>query len=218
MEKSEGLRMYDELVAVHTIMRRGVDLTTSSLERVAAGRPADVKAVVRLARWQSGFVHHHHESEDELFWPVLRRLFPDVVAGLDGLSAEHEKLDHELQVLSAAIDALAAKGADVRAAAKAALPAAVTVRDVLLGHLDAEEPVLEGLFPQVPDADIVRLRAAIVAGAPRSGPDLVIGLLSEPVPAPGYAAIMANFPAPLRLLRPLLLRKFRSTRAALGDR
>ena len=208
--------MYDELIAVHTIMRRGVDLTTSSLERLAAGHAVDVKTVVRLARWQSGFVHHHHESEDELFWPVLRRLFPDVVAGLDGLSAEHEKLDHELRVLSDAIDALAASGTP--AAAKAALPPAVTVRDVLLGHLDAEEPVLEGLFPQVPDADIIRLRAAIVAGAPRSGPDFVIGLLSEPEPAPGYATMMANFPMPIRLLRPLLLRKFRSTRAALAGR
>ncbi len=218
MEKSEGLKMYDELTAVHTIMRRGVELTTTSLERLADGKPVDVRAVVRLARWQSEFAHHHHESEDELFWPVLRALFPEVVAGLDGLSAEHEKLDHELRNLSAAIDALAEKGADARQAARDALPSAVTVKDVLIGHLDAEEPVLEGLFPRVPDADIVRLRAAIVAGARRGGPDLVIGLLSEPVPAPGYATMMASFPAPLRVLRPLLLRKFHSTRKALADR
>jgi hemerythrin-like domain-containing protein len=210
--------MYDELVAVHTIMRRGAELTTTSLERLAAGRPVGVKAVVRLARWQSEFVHHHHESEDELFWPVLRTLFPAVVAGLDGLSAEHEKLDHELRVLSTAIDALAEKGVDAREAAKAALPAAVTVKDVLLGHLDAEEPVLQDLFPQVPDTDIVRLRKAIVDGAPRSGPDLVIGLLAEPVPATGHDEMMANFPAPVRLLRPLLLRKFHSTLAALDAR
>ncbi|MCS7477300.1 hemerythrin domain-containing protein [Umezawaea endophytica] len=218
MVESEGLLMYDELIAVHTIMRRGADLTTASLERLVAGEPVGVKAVVRLARWQAEFVHHHHESEDELFWPVLRTLFPDVVAGLDGLSAEHEKLDHELRALSVAIDTLAEKDVDVREAAGAALPAATSVRDVLIGHLDAEEPVLKGLFPRVPDADIVRLRKAIVDGAPRGGPDLVIGLLSEPVPAPGHDVMMANFPAPVRLLRPLLLRRFHSTLGALAAR
>ena len=216
MEKSEGLKMYDELIAVHTIMRRGSELTADALERLAAGRPVDVRQLVRLARWQSDFVHHHHESEDELFWPVLRDLFPSVVAGLDALSAEHEKLDTELRTLSAAIAHLASKGADVRAAAAAAAPSAVTVRDVLLGHLDTEEPVLEELFPQVPDADIIRLRKAILAGAPRGGPDLVIGLLSEPVPAPGYATVFASFPAPVRLMKPLLLGKFHSTLKALA--
>jgi hemerythrin-like domain-containing protein len=215
--------MYDELIAVHTIMRRGAALTASALHRLADGTKLDVTALVRVARWQAGFVDHHHKSEDELFWPVLRRLFPEAVASLDALALEHETLHVELENLSSAIDAIEAtsdQGADahaaaVKLAATQALPAAEKVRDVLISHLGTEEPVLQKLFPQVPDADIVRLRKAIIAGAPRSGPDLVIGLLEDPSPAPGYASMMASFPPPIRWLRPILRRRYLARKKAL---
>ena len=221
----EGLRMYDELAAVHTIMRRGAVLSAAAIDHLASGSPLDVATLVRLVRWQAGFVHHHHESEDEQFWPVLRRLFPDDMAPLDALSTEHEILDVTLKTLSQAIDAIALtrrlKGTDAHAAAVGlaateALPAAEKLRDVLISHLDNEEPVLQKLFPQVPDADIRRLRAAIVAGAPRSGPHLVLGLLDDPTPAPGYNAMLQNFPRPVRWLRPLLVKRYWATKNALS--
>ncbi len=40
-------------------------------------------------------------------------------------------------------------------------------REVLAGHLATEEPVLMELFPQVPDAHVVRLRKAVTDGASR---------------------------------------------------
>jgi hemerythrin-like domain-containing protein len=217
--RPEGLRMYDELIAVHTIMRRGAELTVEALRRLAGGTALDVSALVRLARWQAEFVHHHHESEDEQFWPVLRGLFPETVAELDGLTVEHEHLDAGLTTLGEAIDALAGHKRDLTAAAEIAatqaLPAAEKVRDVLISHLDTEEPILRDLFPRVPDDDIRRLRAAIVAGAPRTAPDLVFGLLEDPAPATGYGAMMQNLPRPLRWLRPVLLRRYRSVKHAL---
>ncbi|MEZ0073055.1 hemerythrin domain-containing protein [Planotetraspora sp. GP83] len=225
---SEGLQMYDELLAVHTIIRRGAVLTAAAMRRLAAGGGVDVKALVRAARWQVEFVHHHHASEDELFWPVLRRLFPDAVTALDELTVEHEALDAGLKTLGAAVDTIAAgparrsahgsdPGAAVRDAAREGAQAAARLGEVLLKHLDSEEPVLRELFPQVPDAELLRLRAAIVAGAPRSGPDLVMGLLHDPVPAPGAERLMANFPAPVRWMRPLLLKRYRTQKSALGQ-
>lgn len=73
---------------------------------------------------------------------------------------------------------------------------------------------MQALFPRTPGAEIRRLRAAIVAGAPKSGPDLVLGLLADPEPAPGYALMMQNFPPPVRWLRPLLERRYRGRRKA----
>ena len=101
-------------------------------------------------------------------------------------------------------------------AAAQASPAADAVLDTLISHLDAEEPVLRELFPKTPPADIRRLRHAIIAGAPRSGPDLVLGLLEDPAPAPGYTALTGDLPRPVRLLRPVLVRRYKAMKAKLG--
>lgn len=220
---AEGIRMYDELIAVHTIMRRGAVLAATALDRLAAGEQVSLPAAVRVARWQAEFIHHHHASEDELFWPVLRDLFPNAVAALDELSGQHERLDAELKALTAAINAIsdtrqvARDAAQAATGAREAATAAANVRDILAAHLDAEEPVLRRLFPQTPAGEILRLRKAIVHGAPRSGPDLVLGLLDDPNPAPGRDQIMGNFPAPVRLLRPLFIRRYRATKRSLGS-
>jgi hemerythrin-like domain-containing protein len=217
-EQPEGLQMYGELIAVHTIMRRGAALVVTALERLAGRQPVNVRTLVRVARWQAGFVRCHHAGEDDLFWPVLRRLFPDTAPVLDTLSAQHEALDAELATLSAAICRLGAtnRAGDLdamTAAAAGALPMANQVREALAAHLCAEEPVLQKLFPQVPDDDVRRLRAVIPA--PRSGPDLVFGLMEHPTPAPGCDSMMTGVPKPLIWIRPLLLNRFRATRRAL---
>ncbi|HJP73799.1 MAG TPA: hemerythrin domain-containing protein [Pseudonocardiaceae bacterium] len=211
-QADEGLRSYDELIAVHTIMRRSTILTADALRRFAAGSSSNPKALVALIRWQAEFVHHHHRSEDDLFWPVLRELFPDAIASLDELTEQHHVLDSELDSLSSAAKDLANAGSS---ALSSALLSAEKVRDVLISHLDTEEPVLLKLFPQIPAPRIVELRKAIVAGAPRSGPDLVLGLLEDPEPAQGTAIMYANFPPPVRLLRPLLLRRYRARKRQL---
>lgn len=205
------MSIYDELIAVHTIMRRSTIMTATALARFAPGTPA--KPVVQLIRWQAAFIHHHHQSEDDLFWPVLRELFPDEVATLDELTEQHHVLDTELNNLSAAADELARTPSS--ATAEIARTHAEKVRDVLVSHLDTEEPVLAKLFPQTPETRIAELRKAIVAGAPRSGPDLVLGLLDDPEPAQGSALLHGNFPPPVRLLRPLLLRRYRARKQQL---
>ena len=211
-DRTEGLRLYDELIAVHTIMRRSTALVVDALQALIDGRPVRIATLVKLIDWQAGFVHHHHESEDELFWPVLRGRFPEVVAQLDALSVEHEKLDAALDQLST--EAAALRGSAGRAASL--LPAALEVRDVLAGHLDTEEPILRELFPEVPADEIVTLRKAIVAGAPKAGPEWVLGLMENPTRAQGYDIMMANFPPPVRWLRPILLRSYAKARRSLA--
>lgn len=149
-------------------MRRGAELTADAFARRAAGEPVDTKTLVSTARGLVTFVHHHHASEDEQFWPVLRERFPDAIAALDGLTAEHHALDGELQGLTEAVDALAS-GSAGDAAARGAT-AAAKVRD----------------------------------------------LLEDPDRPAGYDHLMGNFPPPVRWPRPLLLRRYRARRKALG--
>jgi hemerythrin-like domain-containing protein len=220
-DPTEGLHLFDELVAVHTILRRGAVLVADAMEALSEGEPVDLRTLISVARWHSAFLHHHHQSEDALFWPLLRRLFPDRDDDLTRLTAEHVDLDRELQALTSVIDQLDTP--DGRRPAKArqltaetGLKAAARAQESLAAHLDDEEPVLRELFPRTPPADIVSLRKAIVAAAPKSAPDLVLGLLVDPDPAPGYDRIVTNFPPPVRWMRPLLLQRYRRRRRSLA--
>lgn len=151
----EGLRMYDELIAVHAILRRGSALTSAGFDRLVGGGQPDVKVLADVSRWLVEFAHHHHASEDR-------------------------------------------------------------PQQLLISHLDAEEPVLEQLFPQVPDKGVVGLRKAIADGVPRSGPHYVFGLLEDPARPAGYQALVGNFPPSARWLRPILLSQYRKRKRALG--
>ncbi|MEV6423438.1 hemerythrin domain-containing protein [Streptomyces sp. NPDC051662] len=217
--------MYEELLAEHTIMRRGAALVAVSFANLADGQPVDVKTLVSTSRWLIEYVRSHHGSEDERLWPALSDLFPPAVAELDRMLAEHQALDAELHTLSRVVDAIAAREITggraevlvvVSEAAMSGLPSAQRVHEILTRHFDEEEPVLLELFPQVPDAEVARVRNGIFHGDFRSSPHLVLGLMEDPDRIPGYAAVLSAFPASVRWLRPVLLARYRSTKKALA--
>jgi hemerythrin-like domain-containing protein len=217
----EGLRMYDELIAVHTVMRRGADLTVAALWQLSVRGRADVITALSTGQWFVEFVNHHHDSEDELLWPVLREEFPRQVVVLDSLSRQHEKLEQALFSLGERLRMLAGVGRLIDGsrfdeAVIAALADAEDLRISLAEHLAAEEPVLREMFPRIADEDVRRIRAAIVASAPRRGSSLLLGLLRDPTPSVGHRALVSNLPITFRLLRPVLLLLYRHRIRRLG--
>jgi Hemerythrin HHE cation binding domain len=202
-------------------MRRGADLTVAALWHLSVPGRTDVMSVLSTGRWFVEFVNHHHESEDELLWPVLRKEFPDQVLTLDSLSQQHEKLEQGLFALGQRLRLLAglarlSDGSRFDEAVGLALDEADDVRISLGRHLQAEEPVLQEMFPRVAEDDLRRIRAATVAGAPRSGPSLMLGLLQDPHPSVGYDVMVSNLPASLRLMRPVLLWRYHRRIRLLG--
>ncbi|MFJ9211079.1 hypothetical protein CU044_0499 [Streptomyces sp. L-9-10] len=223
--RAERSRLYDELLAEHMIMRRGAALVAVSFANLADGQPVDVRTLVSTSRWLIDYIRSHHGSEDEELWPALRDLFPTAVAELDEMLVEHQALDAELHALARAVDAIDAREITggraevlvvVSEAAMSGLPSAQRVREILTRHFDEEEPVLLELFPQVPDADLTRVREGIFHGGFRGSPHLVLGLMEDPDRIPGYTAVLSAFPASVRWLRPVLLARYRSTKKALA--
>ncbi|MER5934003.1 FAD-dependent monooxygenase [Streptomyces sp. NPDC002054] len=216
-----GARMYEEFLAVHAILRRGTEMVAEAFEQLADGRPVGVPALAETAEWLIEFTHHHHISEDEMFWPVLRELYPQAAAEFDTLAQEHDELNEELDGLERALRQLTASAGPAAAveaaeAARAGAQAARRVQKVLGSHLDTEEPVVEGLFPGVSGSEIDRLRKAITEGGPRTGAHLVFGLLEDPVIARGYDLMVENFPPAARAARPQLIARYRQTLRELG--
>jgi hemerythrin-like domain-containing protein len=222
--RSSDALLYEELLALHGIMRRGTALVAGSFTRLAAGDHVNLAALVSTSSWLAEFIHHHHRIEEDLLWPVLRELVPRAAADLNRLTTEHESLDAELEVLKTAaaiVGARDAKGnvnvmAAVGYAALAGNPAAQKVQDILANHLASEEPVLEELFPKIPDGQVTRLRKVMVDGFHRGEPHLVLGLMAEPEPVRGYGELRADLPAPLRWKSPLLVNRYRAVAKSLG--
>jgi hemerythrin-like domain-containing protein len=126
---------------IHRAMRRDAPRLVHALDGVAS---ADRRRPEALARWFQRFdgqLHHHHEVEDEIFWPALRTAVPAATSELDALEAEHGVLTDRLIAVRRTLDAYAGITAvsGVEEARHAALAAAAALEHTLVAHLDREE-------------------------------------------------------------------------------
>jgi hemerythrin-like domain-containing protein len=210
--QSESDKIYDELIAAHTIMRRGVDLLRTALARMPT-TPVEVDSCVGVGRWLIEFVHQHQRTESDLFWQPLADASPTDVGELHDLTVQHFQIDRELDQLASRLDHLEAGR---EAAAAQALRDLDVVRQTLSDHLDEEESLLKALFPMLEPALIRTLRTAAARCASSARPDLVLGLMSEPTPTVGYTSMLSSIPFPARALRPLLIARFHNRKRKLG--
>jgi Hemerythrin HHE cation binding domain len=128
------------------LRRARVELTTEpypqGLQRRALGEHLG---------WVMDFLHHHHLSEDDGLWPLVRRHNPDAADLLDSLAADHARvLPAAASLTEAARRYAETAGEEARIAVLAALD---VVTEVLLPHLDREVadamPVVEASVSKV---------------------------------------------------------------------
>ena len=147
---------YQELLRVHSMIRRDLE-TVSELARAVAGGEDAAVIRERLAELKAGgplwqlkvnclhycrFVHTHHRVEDIAVFPALRRGEPELEPVLDRLEAEHRRVSTLLERVEAACDA--SVGDDALARREELVAALAELSDLLLAHLAFEEERLEG--------------------------------------------------------------------------
>ena len=138
--------------AMCTDTRRLADLAA----RIASGAErVDRARGVALARWigrVADEIHHHHEAEDDVLWPVLERNAGDRV-DLAALTDDHAALDPLLARVRRAAEALAEAPGD-GAAARALAQHLGTLADLLAEHIaDEEREVFPIILAHVPQAE-----------------------------------------------------------------
>ena len=126
--------------ALHRHMR--ADLVRY-VDTIAALTPADrTTRLPALVRWVKGFIYEldeHHYSEDEVFFPEMRTRIPAVAEVLDGLDADHKRMDVLLARWPALIGALADPEQPFEPAKAAALAMGRELHDLMQCHLDVED-------------------------------------------------------------------------------
>lgn len=133
-------------LAIHRAVRR-------DLARLATAFDADVPASADAIRayWAdfASALHHHHEFEDTVAWPLLaRRLEGRADALLARNAAQHASM-------SAALDACEAAIASMTTDRSAARERLADATDAINSHLDDEEADVLPLIPGAIDADDV---------------------------------------------------------------
>jgi hemerythrin-like domain-containing protein len=217
--QSESDRLYDEIIAVHTVVRRGAALLRAALDRPPA-TAVEVDSCVGLGRWLVGYVHQHQRNEADILWPPLAEASPSDECELHDLTLQHTQIDRELDRLARRLDRLTERCTTSGRLDREAVAAAATALDAasrtLTDHFDEEESLLKALFSLLDDPVVSTLRAAAARNAPSTRPDLVLGLMSDPTPTIGYAAMFSSIPLRTRVLRPLLVARYHSNKRRLG--
>ncbi|MGW4963467.1 hemerythrin domain-containing protein [Nonomuraea sp. NPDC004186] len=129
----------------HRAMRGDARRLATLMSGLAAGEeradPARLDAIATFATKLCAGIHHHHQAEDNVLWPVIVRSAGAEV-DLSDLSDDHAELDPLLEEITAAAARL---GTD-RAAAGRMAKALTTLADLLDEHIEEEERLL---FPVI---------------------------------------------------------------------
>ncbi|MFI5907837.1 hemerythrin domain-containing protein [Dactylosporangium sp. NPDC051541] len=117
--------------------RRFADVTRAIADGHVPATPARAKAIHRYLLTLCDGIHHHHQAEDDVLWPILNATAGAEV-DLAELTDDHAQLDPLLDRIRTQSAALAAAPADRDAAARLA-DSLATLRDLLDEHIEDEE-------------------------------------------------------------------------------
>jgi hemerythrin-like domain-containing protein len=150
-ETDRGRAMFKELLWVHSVIRRDLEVVEKLAAAVENGLPgvAVEEALGELKTagplWQlkvnclryCTFVHAHHGAEDGLLFPALRAADPSIGPVVDRLETDHARVSDLLDVIEAAARGLTdTDGDDAR---RRVIEGLQDLHVHLLEHLDYEE-------------------------------------------------------------------------------
>ncbi|MDP2291033.1 MAG: hemerythrin domain-containing protein [Actinomycetota bacterium] len=213
--------------AVHQHMRSDLDRYLGSVGgAVESERSTRLRS---LHRWTTGFIcelEEHHFAEDTFFFPDMRRKVPSSVAIIDGLEADHRRLDELLAAWPGVSANLADPAVPFDGAKSAAVELAGQLRDLLSVHLDIEDhDVLPLYWRHYTAAEYDALQALAVKKSKKKGIWFVAPWNVDNLEGAERAAFLAAAPLPLRaihrLVRPrydrLIAAAFGATPVAVGE-
>ena len=199
-----------DMYVVHRAFRRELRLIPGLVRAVAPGDTARAALLARHTRMFLQGLHLHHTAEDDLLWPLLLERCPPDADLVHRMEAQHEQVEHLLELLGPALDRW-----EVEARPAVAEEVAGTVdalRTVLVEHLDEEErEILPLVRRHVTQAEWSRLGEHGKGEMAFRDLPLLFGALLEECDAEEREIMLHVVPLPVRvLLRTVLARRYRA--------
>lgn len=195
-----------EMRIVHETFRRMFGQAAELVRQNPTPSPGRVTFLADHIDFGLMMLHHHHANEDELMYPILVERAPDQRAAID-------RIEHQHQEVTGAIDAVSATCSAWRAAPSAETAEALAVsmenvNTVLQPHLDEEETVIVPLAASVmKPAEWKLLGERSRDAIPRDRMGMAFGMLLDPLDEDDRRYMKADLPFPVRLLFPVLIQR-----------
>ena len=195
-----------DMAIVHKTFRRAFQ---ESAQLVRANPTPSAQRVTFLADhidFLIGVLHHHHESEDLLLYPLLAERAKEELAMVDEVGHQHVEVNGAITAVTESCAAW--RGAPSASTGEELAASLEELNTVLQPHLDDEEQKV------VPLAAVTLTQDEWIAmgdhsqnGIPKKMMPVAFGLLLEPLNDTDKAYMKGHLPAPVRLLFPLLIQR-----------
>ena len=124
--------MATAFLSSHHGFRRDIRLFAGAVGRAVAGDASKLTALTDEWKSYRNTLHGHHMMEDSAVFPGLKQQHPELAEIIDGLSADHRKIDPLLEEGDRAF-------ADLTAQLRPAVRVIGSLNSLLISHLETEE-------------------------------------------------------------------------------
>ena len=195
------VRMYQ---VVHNVFRLATTRFADATEKL---EPSALQRMIG-SRWEFyvAVLHHHHQVEDDSFFPALLAVRPDMNALITSLEDDHRQL---IGVIDSADSAVRAFEAHSDAAHQATMHEhVVAVRELFLPHLDTEdEKILPAIAESIPPKQWEGMDKAALKSVPRKYLPTAVGAMDEFIQGLPKDERPAAPPPPIQVMLALSWRK-----------
>lgn len=195
-----------DMAIVHAGFRSGFTESAALVRRDPTPGPERTAFLADHIDFAVLLLHHHHEGEDELLYPLILERAPHEAEMTARI--EHEHLEVAGRIEAVAEASRAWRTGPTPATAEALASALEDLNAALQPHLDHEEnkvvPLAATLLTQ---EEWNTLGEHAVAAIPKQRLPIAFGMILEPLAPEDAAYMKQHLPTPVRLLYPLLIER-----------
>jgi hypothetical protein len=192
------------LTAVHKTFRLATTRLVDATDKLSASALQPVIG----SRWgfYAAVLHHHHHNEDEMLFPALLAVRPEMGTLVDKLVDDHRGLVSSIDAVDTAVAAFEKEPDADRQ--KAVHDGIVVVRDVFFPHLDIEDTQLTPAYAEsIPPKEWDEMDQKSLKSIPRQYLPTAVGALDEVIRSLPEEEQPPPPPPPIRLMLALSWRR-----------
>jgi hemerythrin-like domain-containing protein len=188
-----------DMKIIHETFRRAFEESAQLVRANPIPSPARVTFLADHIDFGLNMLHHHHEGEDVILYPLLVDRVPDQ-------ATRTEQIDNEHQVVKGSIDSALTACSNWRTApspgsAEILALSLDELNSVLMPHLDNEEREIVPLAAvTVNQKEWDSLAQHGIAAIPGNKKLIAFGMLLEPLDPADRIYMLSNLPPPVRVL------------------